>query len=311
VGRLAFDDPASYGRYVQSLIAYETASAPPTAREVAYWGTRHPADRATQMSADSLIKPLFEGIPGGDGPIAEARAFGSRCAVASEATRASLAETLCGRPSRPAVLVTASHGMGWPLGDPKQNEAQGALLTQDWSGFGAIAPEHYFSAADVPADAAVHGLVAFVFACYGLGTPSHDSFLSDRTKGPVTIADKPFVAALPKKLLSHPNGGALAVLGHVERAWGYSIRPPGTGTNPQIVPFRNFLGRILGGQPVGFATKDISEKYAVLAASLLDQLDTTRPGPRPSDDQLARTWIERNDAQNYALLGDPAARLKH
>ena len=182
------------------------------------------------------------------------------------------------------------------------------MLCQDWPGFGVMKPDHYLTAAEVDDAARVHGLVAFVFACYGAGTPAHDAFLQDRSRGPVPIADAPFVAALPQRLLSHPNGGALAVVGHVERAWGYSIRPPGLG--PQLTPFRNFLGRVLRGQPVGHATKDISERYAVLSADLLGQLDETQPGVRAAPAALAATWVERNDAQNYALLGDPAVRLR-
>ena len=98
------------------------------------------------------------------------------------------------------------------------------------------------------------------------------------------------------------------MIGHVERAWGYSIRPPGVG--PQLVPFRNFLGRLLAGEPVGHAMQDFSQKYAALAAQLVDMLDDTRPDNRPSDAELARIWIERNDAQNYVVLGDPATRLR-
>ena len=39
-------------------------------------------------------------------------------------------------------------------------------------------------------------------------------------------APKPFIAALPRRLLTHPNGSALAVIGHIDRAWGFSIQAP-------------------------------------------------------------------------------------
>ena len=86
------------------------------------------------------------------------------------------------------------------------------------------------------------------------------------------------------------------------------ILPPGVGT--QLQPFRNLMDRILSGEPVGNSTKDFSDKYAALSAELLSKLDETQPGDKPSDNELAWTWIERNDAQNYVMLGDPAVRVR-
>jgi hypothetical protein len=315
VGRLAFESAEQYRQYAQSVVEYETASAVPNAREVLYWGPRHAADPATQMSADHLITSLYLGVPAsGDqeqqAAIAAALGYRSQCLKGRDATKANLAEVLHprGRSARPALLFTASHGMGWPRGHKEQRPAQGALLCQDWTGRGSVRPSHYLSAGDIADDARVHGLVAFHFACFGAGTPAFDNFLTDRDRGPARIAEQPFIAALPERLLSHPQGSALAVIGHVERAWGYSIMPPGVG--PQLVPFHNCIERILRGEPVGHATKDFSEKYAALSATLADLLDETRPGPRPKDEEVAWSWIERNDAQNYVLLGDPAVRLR-
>ena len=315
VGRVAFDTPEQYRQYAESVVQYETAGTVPNDRELVYWGVRHAADRATQMSADHLITPLYQGIPAADGEAAEdaiaaALGFQSRCFKAKDATKANLLDVLhaSGGAKRPAMLFTASHGMGWPLGNEQQRAAQGALLCQDWSGFGSVQPSHFMTAADITDDAQLHGLVAFLFACYGAGTPGYDNFLSDRSRSPVQIAEQPFVAALPQRLLSHPKGGALAVLGHVERAWGYSIKPPGVGT--QLQPFRNLIGRILSGEPVGNATKDFSDKYAALSAELLSIMDETQPGDVPRDQDLAWMWIERNDAQNYVVLGDPAVRVR-
>ena len=280
VGRIAFDRPEQYRQYVEGLIAYETAGTVPNGREVLYWGPRNRADRATQLSADCLIRPLYEGIPAtGDQPtlpaVAEQRRFRSRCLGGPEATRANLLEPLHdadpGR--RPAFLFTASHGLEWPNGHERQVAEQGALLCQDWPGLGVPPrPEHCVKAADIGDDAQFHGLVAFLFACHGAGTPAFDQFLADRSKGPVPIAGRPFVAALPRRLLSHPNGPALAVFGHVERAWGFSIRPRGLG--PRLRPFRNLLSRVLKGEPVGHATKDLSDRFTASSAQL-------QPAPRP------------------------------
>jgi len=108
--------------------------------------------------------------------------------------------------------------------------------------------------------------------------------------------------------LSYPGGGALACIGHVERAWGYSIRP---GTeDEQIGPFQNALSRILHGQPVGHAMKDFDERYASLSAELNTKLEEIGFGGSFSDVSLASNWIERNDAEGYAVIGDPAVRLR-
>lgn len=314
VGRLCFDQLDQYRTYAEGVTEYETGSQRRNRKEVVYWGPRHAADRSTQLSADSLICPLMEGVAAvndqpAESAIAAERGYRSTCYRAADATKAKLLETLnsTNEPG-PAVLFTASHGMGWPKDDPRQRPAQGALLCQDWAGFGQISPEHYLTAAEISDEANVSGLIAFLFACYGAGTPQNDNFLTDRGRGPVAVAPEPFVAAIPQRLLSHRNGPALAVIGHVERAWGYSIRPTGAGA--QIGPFREFLARVLAGEPVGHATKNFSERYAVLSSELLTQLDESNPGNQPTPQEIAATWVERNDAQNYVLLGDPAVRIR-
>jgi hypothetical protein len=122
----------------------------------------------------------------------------------------------------------------------------------------------------------------------------------------VEVADAPFVSALGQRLLA---GGALAVIGHVERAWTYSIRPKGVG--PQLRPFANFIGRVLSGERVGNGPLDFSQRYATCSAALLGRLDPSLPAAKqPLDPELVSAWIERNDAQNYVVLGDPAVRLR-
>ena len=114
VGRLAFDSPDQYRRYAEGVATYEASASVKNAKEVAYWGPRHSADRSTQMSADSLIRPLMEGVPAlGDQPaesaIATERGFRSTCFRAADATKAKLLEIL--HPTTgtapPAVLFTA------------------------------------------------------------------------------------------------------------------------------------------------------------------------------------------------------------
>lgn len=311
VGRLHFDDADGYRRYVSALVNYEEASAAPHDKAAVFFGTRHPFDGATQLSADLLVQPLAKSFQPGGRFAADIHGYQVHPPLLERmATKAALAEILAGtgRVGRPALLFSATHGMGgWPPGHPDQVARHGALLCQDWPGLGQISPAQYFAAADVAADARVHGLVAFFFACYSAGTPRVDPFQHKSGQAPPAVAEEPFVAALPKRLLAHPEGGALAVIGHIERAWGYSFV---SGGESQLLPFQNAIGRILAGQPVGHAMKDFNEKYAALSANVSNVLEQMGFGKLVPDTQLAQLWTERNDAQTYVVLGDPAAALK-
>jgi hypothetical protein len=312
VGCLHFDTTDEYRKYAESVIAYEKGEAPPRSKEAVFFGTRHPFDKATQLSADYLVNPLADGSPGSDNAqgVAAKWGFQTRKLWGDAATKDALARVLNPGPAadKPAFLFTASHGMGFPSGDPNQTKAQGALVCQDWLGFGSIGPQHYFAADDVPAESNVHGMIAFCFACFGAGTPARDRFLHKPGTPPPAIAPKPFFSPLPQRMLTHPNGGALAWIGHVERAWGYSIVTPNAGA--QLLPFENAIGRILTGQPVGYAMKDLNERYAALSTSLSSMLEEKDFGGSVSNFELAAAWVERNDAEGYVVFGDPAIQLR-
>ncbi|GAP13721.1 peptidase family C25 [Longilinea arvoryzae] len=311
VGRLHFDTPGEYAAYAASVIDYENGQTLPNRKEAVFFGTRHPFDAATQMSADHLVGPLADGIPeAGQVGLPAQWGYLGRKLMATEATKAGLLNII--RPAAgskpPAFLFTASHGMGFPRGHVRQKSQQGALLCQDWRGLGNISSDDYFAGADVPADARVHGMVIFHFACYGGGTPDRDLFVHEAGQKPPVIADSPFLAALPKAWLAHPGGGALACIGHVERAWGTSIISGQAG--PQILTFQNAIGRILIGQPLGYALKDFNERYAALSTGISAALQKAGWGDQIDADALATNWIERNDAEGYVLIGDPAVRLR-
>jgi hypothetical protein len=316
VGRLAFDTAGDYERYARSTVAYESANSVPNAKEITYWGTRHLGDPATDLSASLLIDPLANGVPGAPGALRKAIntevGYGRNVNLGDDATKANLLQALHGA-KPPAMLFTASHGMQLRSGQATQTAAQGALLCQDWPSFGTIRPEHVIAAADIADDANVNGLVALLFACFGAGTPDADQFLMDLAqagKAP-SLAPQPFVAALPRRLLAHPNGSALAIIGHVDRAWGFSIQAPKVA-DAQIGTFRNSIGFILNGAPVGHAMcGQFGARYSTLSVMLLNATSPTTPSAmRLPDRDLVARWLERNDAQNYVLLGDPAVRIR-
>jgi hypothetical protein len=312
VGRLWLETPdgqpdlEAFARYAHSVLAVETGHAVRPRRAVLF-GVQNPDDQATQLSANYLVRPLAQ-------KLAETRKHWQiDTRVGDQARKANLA-TLLGGSDTPALLLTASHGMAFDNGDPRQLPHQGALLCQDWPGFLAwgrkpIAPDHYFAAGDVADDAQLLGLIAFHFACYGLGTPRLDDFPHLKSlPGREVIAPRPFVAGLPQRLLGHPRGGALAVIGHVERAWTCSFHG-GPGLGSQLQVFESTLGGLLDGSPVGYALEYFNQLYAALSTELSAELEDIKFGKTPDDWALSAAWTANNDARSYLLLGDPAVRL--
>jgi hypothetical protein len=230
--------------------------------------------------------------------------------IGKPATKETLTQLLQGKTEGgpPALLLTGSHGMGFRPDDPKLDTEQGALLCQDWTGFGSVRPDHWFAAGELPSDARIPGLIHFFFACYGAGCPQFDDFVVTPGTPPGQIAPRSLVARLPQKMLAHPNGGALAAIGHVDRAWANSFSTPRAG--PQLQGFRDVLGRILRGDRLGQATDQFDVRRAALSAELIERQRDVEVGKQVSDREIANLWIARNDARNYVILGDPAVRLR-
>jgi hypothetical protein len=207
--------------------------------------------------------------------------------------------------------------MGFPSGHAGQRDGQGALLCQDWGGPGSrIAREHYFAGDDLPAEADLRGMIGVLFACYGAGTPTRDEF-TQRALGPARakeLAPAALVARLPQRMLGHAAGGALAVVGHIDRAWGSSFvwhdpqRKVRTQRHLQV--FESMLDALLGGKRLGYAMESFNVRYAELASDLNERLEQIQLYDEPyADGELAHLWICSNDARNYAVIGDPAVLL--
>ncbi len=303
VGRIDFDTPEEYAHYAESVVEVETRGVD-LPRRVTFFGVKNPDDLATRLSHDHLVRPL-------------ARSMGNalvgwkvKRVMGKKATKERLLKLLGGKKT-PALLFTASHGVGFPNGHEYQNAHQGALLCQDWQGPRGggerVSHQVYVAGEDIGSDARPQGLVAFHFACYGAGTPELDYFSKRAFRKPIAIAPRDFVARLPRRLLGHPGGGALAVVSHVERAWTYSFRWPRAGRQLQI--YEGLFKRLVDGHPVGSAMEFFNQRYAELATALTEEIEYVDIGRKPDHPVLAGLWTANNDARSFVVLGDPAVRL--
>ncbi|MBV9491270.1 MAG: hypothetical protein JO069_16340, partial [Verrucomicrobia bacterium] len=307
VGRLWFETPDEFRQYAESVVQYEKATAVPTSRRAVMFATEHDFDAATQLFMKQVARPLAAG-DAGRSPVWTRAKFGLETVFGEKATKSALANILQGKEQgTPALLFSGSHGMEFPVDDARQSEAQGAIVCQDWPSFGKIKPEHWFAGSDVPGDAKLHGMIHFFFACHGGGCPALDNY--DRLNNqPRRIAQKPFFSRLPQKLLSHPQGGALASLAHIERAWAYAFQ--GQRGNSQIQGFRDVIGRLLRGERIGQATDMFNIRWSALGTELADLHSDLLHGVDVPLRTLGNLWVARDDARNFMILGDPAVQLR-
>ncbi|MBX3013065.1 MAG: CHAT domain-containing protein [Caldilineaceae bacterium] len=312
VGRLHFATAQEYACYVESVIAYERGTVR-NRKEAIFFATQDERDPVITASAEQLVKPLLEDSSGQRGGLAAHCGFASRGLWGPLATKAALTEILIPpeqSATPPAFLFTATHGAEWPLQDPRQLAAQGALVCQRADYAQPLHEQDYFAAADLTDAAQVHGLIAFFFACYGAGTPTHYRFLDEKQlllerRAPPRLAAEPFVAALPQRLLAHPNGGALACIGHVDKVFTTSFS--NRNREPRLAAFRQALTEILTGKPVGLALMDFNDRFALKSTELSSRLEA---GESALSEAMIYDWLIRNDAEGYLLLGDPAVHLQ-
>lgn len=297
VGRVCFETVEEYASYARLIVQAEKGEFR-RPRTLGFFAPRNPGDVPTRRSSENLVRRLVTDL----GAAFKSWVIDPR--IGEGATKPELSRML-GGDSTPAFLFTASHGIGFSKGHPAQRERQGALLCQEWPGpmaKQAVVPrEQYFSAEDLPDAGNLTGTLAFFFACYGLGTPQRDDFAAAGIGE--EIAPASFTARLPQRMLSK---GALAVIGHVDKAWGFSFSWRNAGTD--VEAFRSTIEDLMAGRRVGFAMEYFNNRYAAIATQLTDGLKDRRAG-KLNDNLVAGLWTANHDARNYGILGDPAVRL--
>lgn len=305
VGRIYFDTVEEYGNYAQSVVSAEEGSVR-LPRRAAFWGVKNENDEATKLSMEHLIKPLHKHF---EQKLSDRWNLDNY--LAEQASTAQLRAILGGdKDQAPAFLLTGSHGIGFNLDDKRLLAHQGALIGSDWIREpGSISEEMYVAGSHLDSSAQLHGLIAFFFACYGAGTPMHDDFMGKVQGTTRQIAPRPILAKLPQRMLSHPRGGALAVIGHVDRAWTFSFMEDSSVTESSYLSFESTLTELFQGVPIGHAFDYFNRKHASSSVGLVTLLDEKRNGEDVDDFDLIDVWISNHDARDYVILGDPAVRL--
>lgn len=308
MGRLHFDNVEDYAAYAQHVVNYEKGLAPAQKREAAVWIPRNRLDIATAMLAGTIgldFQGQMDDVKLGARQKFELKSYiGDGTGSAGAATKARLSSIL--EADAPAVLFTGSHGAEFPIADPAtQHLRQGALVTQEWTRGNPIDESNHFAGSDLSSNAKVHGMMAFLFACFGGGCPDKDTYYFENG-APIPLTPEPLIGALPKALLSR---GALAVIAHVDRAFSYGFEDA-MGT-PQSQLLRSPLEDLMKGKPVGLASDYLNLQWSSYASILGMALGGLLPqNPTPPSSLLANLYIARDDARNYIVLGDPAARLR-
>jgi hypothetical protein len=305
VGRIHFATLDEYDAYARSVVMAETGQVK-LARHATFFGAANPDDAVTRRCLTQLVEPLARTLQ------QDNSGWEIQTILADAATKTRLA-ALLGGSETPALLFASGHGLGFPAGDPHQLAHQGALLCQDWPGptvwRQAIPQDFYFAGDDLAEGANLLGSIAFLHAAYSAGIGVEDEFVGEVRLQPEREVTPPrsALARLPQRLLGHRRGGALAVVGWLDRLWGSSSDWQGPGQQASL--YATGMKRALEGYPIGLALEEFNERYAEFAMHLRTQLGFIQFGGSPDRTELARLWAYGSDMRNFILLGDPAVRL--
>ncbi len=299
VGRLWLRNEADYEYYAHSVVDYESPQTKvATARKMVTFAPDYDGkdNGAGKLLCDNLATPLAA-------VLGKAQKFKMQSFIGAGATKDALNNIFSGSDpdGSPAILFTGSHGLLKLPSSPNLADQQGAIVCQNW--MSPPQPECYYAASDLPANAKVHGMVHFLVACYGVGWPKDDTYSLQKK---VAISPAPMMSHLPQALLGRENG-ALAVLGHIDRAWSCSYNID--GEPPQDQSYQDLLTKIMSGYRLGSATDQFNMRWAALTIPLADTLQKMQTR-RGLAQQAANLWTIRNDARNYILHGDPAIKLR-
>ena len=294
VGRIYFDILDDYARYAHTVVQAERLALS-LLRKVSFFSPVHVDDQATQMGATFLIEPLLnrlgEAMPN----------WSIDWDRGNDAQKKRMID-LVNAPASPALLFFAGHGVLFPESHPNQKNLQGSLLCQEWVRFTenkTNSRETYYSAQDLVDTGNVLGKMVFLLSSNALGSPQSGWNLESGEKQSRRISDKPFVATLPQRLLAHPRGGALAVIGPNDLIWN---------STTMVNVFYSSLRYLMSSYPAGYAINPLKNFSAESIDAMNQTLEELKFG-RDLPEWFASRWAENENTRSLAIFGDPAVRL--
>ncbi len=308
VGRL--DLPADgLDRYVSALLADFAQDADPDARDPRaplVWSVDHGPDDITWLMDQAISRKLFAAYAGdGDGDFARRTGL-----FGADATGARLVAELAR--TKPALVVTTSHGATGPLSDAETLRATLGLPV-----------DHAHAVIDLNALArawAPAGAIWYSHACCAAGSDTRSQYagLFDPASDVMKVLDGVAAACgacsapLPQRLLGHEKAPLAAFVGHVEPTFNWTLRDPRTG-QPLAHAVRQALYEGLyaggGGRPIGWALARVFDDAAVLLALWAQALRRFNKGLPGAIESALVNQLSALDRQHTVILGDPTVAL--
>lgn len=317
VGRLCFPSAEGYRGYADKVVRWESSTQPLRKARALFYSVQDPDDYALESGYNDLVKPLWEAARNPQEPTYVASSVENLGPPGLGPDKSVSTLLQAATADNPTLLFSLSHGIGALGSAEEQRRRQGAL---------SLASAGVLDAAKLANRSFLPGGIWFLFACFGAGTPRVSLYtpwikelvaagmFGDIDTGALsaTLAcERPFVAALPQAVLANPDG-PLAVVGHVDLAWGWSYREEGPNPISRSARFENALRYVGRGDRVGIGVSALQRPRRVAADLMLKLAHREAEGATldiPQRLQRGNAWMTWHDLGSWILLGDPAARL--
>jgi len=298
VGRLHLSGP-QLENYVNALRSDWKASGADI-RKALVWSVNQGGDDITSLMHDLIAATIYDKLSH-DTELSPGVKF---LEGVGTATAAALAKGLSN--SKPAVVVTTSHGQTYPL----DNVA--TLANQ----LGLLVDQNYASVqvSDLLHDWQPAGAIWYAHACCSAGASAQTSFAGlteegsevERVlKGVAQVGNR--VAPLPMALLGAANP-LRAFIGHIEPTFDWTLRNPDTNQSLTLSLQDALYNELYQPSPVGFAFRRWYERLASLFATYDQEMLAFGRGSNTRAAML-KDLLAARDVQSTVLLGDPTATL--